>query len=238
MSPPSVSVVAPTIIFLLYVAGLPGEGWGGPAVLQGAATSGGVGQCGHRPGAHQLDEGAVGAGPSEYQHLLRFLFWCTGYAHTAVVTHFTHWAPCLCSLFRYCPRWRWSQWRGRRRPLGALRSSRTLPKLPPLLLWVALMFDLFYVPWAQYSACTNLHRQVPHKELDWQFSFTLQQPRPGPTLGGQQGQDQEQVPDPDQGQPPVVEPMEEAEVVDLQPQPPATQGAVSRPTLLCCFGKF
>ena len=53
-------------------------------------------------------------------------------------------------------------------------------------------------------------------------------------LGGQQGQDQEQAPDPDQGQPQVVELMEEAEVVELQPQLPATQGVVSTP--LCCFG--
>ena len=39
------------------------------ADLPGAEASGGVGQGGHRPGAPQLDEGAVGAGPSEYQHL-------------------------------------------------------------------------------------------------------------------------------------------------------------------------
>ena len=55
-------------------------------------------------------------------------------------------------------------------------------------------------------------------------------------LDGQQGQDQEQVPDLDPGQPPVVEPMEEAEVVELQPQPPASRDVVSTP--LGYFGLF
>ena len=66
--------MAPTIIFLPSFAGLPGQSGESPGVLQGAEAPRGVGQCGHRPGAPQLDEGAVGTRPGEHQYLFKAIY--------------------------------------------------------------------------------------------------------------------------------------------------------------------
>ena len=52
-------------------------------------------------------------------------------------------------------------------------------------------------------------------------------------LGGQQGEDQEQDPNQDQ-LPAAMELMEEVEVEEIQPQPPASRDVLSTP--LCYFG--
>ena len=75
---------------------MPGESRGRQEAVQGVEAPPGVGQCGHGPGAPELDEGPVGHGPCKYwYHFLIVLHACTGCTHTTVVTHFTHAAPCL-----------------------------------------------------------------------------------------------------------------------------------------------